>query len=108
MKDRLGQWLLRQRIRAVMPSIRGRLLDLGCGTNQLVGAYPGDGVGVDVHQWGGVDCVVDDSSDLPFDDGSFDTVTITRLSPYPWLTIPATRRSSAGLTPAYPPVACGA
>jgi len=76
MKDSLGQWLLRRRIRSVMPSIRGRLLDIGCGTNQLVRTYGGEGLGVDVYPWGEVDYVVDDSSDLPFEDGSFDTVTI--------------------------------
>ena len=33
-------------------------------------------IGVDVHDWGSVDYIVEDSAKLPFDDASFDTVTI--------------------------------
>lgn len=75
MKDVLGKFLVRWRVRAVLPYLRGRLLDIGCGTNELVRSY-GSGVGVDVYQWGTVDLVVENSADLPFDDESFDTVTI--------------------------------
>ena len=32
----------------VVPHIKGRLLDIGCGLNELVRAYAGDGIGVDV------------------------------------------------------------
>lgn len=60
----------------VLPHIRGRLLDIGCGTNELVAKYQNDGIGVDIYQWGRVDLVVGDSSKLPFNDGVFDTVTI--------------------------------
>lgn len=59
----------------MLPHIRGRLLDVGCGTNELVKAY-GGGVGADVYQWGSVDLVVEDSARLPVASGSFDTVTI--------------------------------
>ena len=76
MRDALGRYLLRWRIRVVLPHVNGRLLDIGCGTNKLVRAYIGDGIGVDVHQWGDVDMVVEDSSKLPFIDREFDTVTI--------------------------------
>ncbi|MFW6154377.1 MAG: class I SAM-dependent methyltransferase [Planctomycetota bacterium] len=76
MLDRLGRRLTAWRIRAVLPWVRGRLLDIGCGTNGLVGAYAGDGVGVDVHPWPGVDRVVEDSAHLPFETGAFSTVTI--------------------------------
>jgi ubiquinone/menaquinone biosynthesis C-methylase UbiE len=58
-----------------LPHVRGRLLDIGCGSNELLRRH-GNGVGCDVYQWGGVDIVVEDSSNLPFDDASFDTVTI--------------------------------
>jgi SAM-dependent methyltransferase len=75
MKDALGKFLVKSRIRAVLPYVDGRLLDIGCGTNELVRVY-GNGVGVDVYQWGTVDLVVGNTSDLPFDDESFDTVTI--------------------------------
>ena len=37
------QWL---RIKTVMPYIRGRLLDIGCGNNKLVEEY-GNGAGID-------------------------------------------------------------
>jgi SAM-dependent methyltransferase len=64
-----------ERLDAVMPYIRGRLLDIGAGPNTLVKRY-GDGVGVDVVEWGGGAVLVEDTSALPFDDGSFDTVTL--------------------------------
>jgi SAM-dependent methyltransferase len=76
MKDRLGKVLLEWRIKTVLPHIQGRLLDIGCGTNQLVRAYKGEGVGVDVYQWEGVDYVVDNTANLPFQNQEFDTVTI--------------------------------
>jgi len=63
-----------ERIAAVLPHVRGRLLDVGAGTNRLVRLH-GDGVGVDVHDWGGGALVVEDSAHLPFPDASFDTVT---------------------------------
>lgn len=76
MKDPLGVLLMRWRIRKVLPYASGRLLDIGCGTNALVRSYPGQGLGVDVRQWGDVDLVVDDSSKLPLEDGTVDTVMI--------------------------------
>ncbi len=75
MKDKLGTVLMRRRIAAVLPHVRGRMLDIGCGTNELVRAY-GDGEGVDVYPWEGADRVVEDTAHLPFGDASFDTVTI--------------------------------
>ena len=75
MKDKLGKLLLEKRIAAVLPLISGRALDLGCGTNELMRRYGGQGTGVDVYQWGRVDLVVEDSSRLPFEACSFDTVT---------------------------------
>ncbi|MFQ5742035.1 MAG: class I SAM-dependent methyltransferase [Acidobacteriota bacterium] len=59
----------------MLPTIRGHLLDLGCGTNELARRY-GEGVGVDVYQFGGVDVLVGDSAQLPFEDEIFDTVSI--------------------------------
>ena len=63
-----------ERLRMVIPHLRGRVLDVGAGTNTLINHY-GNGVGVDVHDWGGGVVVVEDTSRLPFDDASFDTVT---------------------------------
>ena len=62
----------------VLNAVRGKLLDVGCGTNRLVAQYRhdgGDGVGVDVYPWDGVDLIVDDTSRLPYPDASFDTIS---------------------------------
>lgn len=63
-----------ERLNAVRPWLAGRLLDVGAGPNTLVNEYE-DGVGVDVFDWGGGAIVVDDTSHLPFESGSFDTIT---------------------------------
>ena len=75
MRDPVGLFLMRWRIRVVLPHVRGRLLDIGCGLNALVRNY-GNGIGCDVYDWGDVQCLVEDTADLPFEDQSFDTVTI--------------------------------
>lgn len=74
--DRLGRFNLNRRIKAVLPYIEGDLLDVGCGGNELVRSYSGNGIGIDVYPWDNVDIVVKDSSDLPFEDKKFDTVSI--------------------------------
>jgi SAM-dependent methyltransferase len=76
MKDRLGIFLRDWRIRAVLPHVTGRLLDIGCHENHLVRSYRLSGVGVDVHPWTNVDVVVEDTSKLPFADGEFGTVSV--------------------------------
>jgi SAM-dependent methyltransferase len=63
-----------ERIGAVLPHIQGRLLDVGAGTNELVRRY-GNGIGVDVVEWGHGAQVVEDTSKLPFEDASFETVS---------------------------------
>lgn len=76
MRDKVGSVLLDKRIKTVLPHIEGYLLDIGCGTNKLVKTYSGKGVGVDVYQWGDVDLVVENTANLPFNEQTFDTVTI--------------------------------
>ena len=84
MKDRFGQRLMHWRFAAVLPHLRGRVLDLGCGTNDLLRRYHAastdpaavESVGVDVYDWPGADLLVEDSSDLPYADASFDTVSV--------------------------------
>ena len=72
---RLGFFSLEdERLRAVLPQLRGRLLDIGAGTNRLVRLY-GNGVGIDVHDFGGGAIIVSDTRRLPFEDGCFDTVS---------------------------------
>lgn len=73
---RFGWTTLEEQRRAVvLPEVRGRLLDIGAGENRLVRSH-GQGVGVDVHDWGGGAKVVEDTAALPFDDASFDTVAL--------------------------------
>lgn len=67
------------RTQLVLNETSGRLLDIGCGPNRLVKTWRengGEGTGVDVYPWEGVDTVVEDSSNLPFPEASFDTITL--------------------------------
>ena len=75
MHDTLGEALADRRVKAVLPYVRGRLLDLGCGSNKLVRQYS-NGVGVDVHPWPGADFIVSNTASLDYEAHSFDTVTI--------------------------------
>jgi len=63
-----------ERVRAVLPHCRGRLLDLGCGNNLLSRNY-GCGFGVDIHPYAGIDARCD-SAYLPFQDETFDSVAL--------------------------------
>lgn len=69
--DPLESW----RLRMVLPHVRGRLLDLACGYNNLVRAH-GSGVGVDVFPWEGVDVLIEGAARLPFRNETFDTVSV--------------------------------
>ena len=69
--DLLESW----RLRVVLPHVRGRLLDLACGYNNLTRAH-GAGLGADVFPWEGIDVRIGDAARLPFRDGSFDTVSV--------------------------------
>lgn len=64
-----------ERLAAVFPVIQGNLLDIGAGTNNLVRQY-GNGIGVDVYDWGNDVLVVENSSELPFESAYFDTITL--------------------------------
>lgn len=77
------QWLPRfgwttfeeERMKAVIPRLRGQLLDIGAGSNSLVRRY-GQGVGVDIIDLGGGALVIWDTANLPFSQASFDTITL--------------------------------
>jgi SAM-dependent methyltransferase len=67
-----------ERVAVALRQCRGRLLDIGCGTNDLAQRYrsgQGRAIGVDVHPWPGAD-VVCDTTILPFADNYFDTVAM--------------------------------
>jgi SAM-dependent methyltransferase len=78
--EQCGRWgvtsINEERIELARQFVRGRLLDLGCGHNRLVGSYPQFGIGVDVFDWGARALILPDTSCLPFLDRSFDTVAI--------------------------------
>jgi SAM-dependent methyltransferase len=75
MARRLGLTSLEdERMSAVSTCVRGRLLDIGAGANRLVREY-GNGIGVDVFDWGGGTLIVEDTSRLPFADEEFDTIS---------------------------------
>lgn len=73
--EKIGMTSLQQeRVNNILPFIEGKLLDIGCGNNRLVKTY-GNGTGVDVFDWGGDARIVIDTSDLPFRNESFYTIT---------------------------------
>jgi SAM-dependent methyltransferase len=75
--ERLGVTSINaERIDYALGFVRGRLLDVGCGRNHLVSKYGGFAVGVDVFDWSAGAMILRDTSQLPFLDRSFDTVTV--------------------------------
>jgi len=79
--------LKEERMSAVKLYMRGNVLDIGCGYNDLVRNYRaegGQGIGIDVFPFDGVDKVLD-TANLPFHDKQFDTVTmIANLNHIPY------------------------
>ena len=70
--------LKNERINAVIPFIKGRVIDMGCCKNSLIKKYRdmgGDGLGFDVFPFDGVDVVVD-SLNLPFNNAEFNTAVL--------------------------------
>lgn len=70
--------LKEERFLAVLPFLNGKCLDVGCGNNELINLYKkngGDGIGVDVFPFKGVQEIVD-TANLPYHNEEFDTVTI--------------------------------
>jgi SAM-dependent methyltransferase len=72
-----------ERYAAVLPQLKGRVLDVGAGDNALIRLYrktknndaaASESVGVDVVDWGGDTLKIASSDSLPFEAGSFDTV----------------------------------
>ncbi len=70
--------LKEERIENVLKLLRGRVLDVGCGENELIERYRkkrGTGVGADIVKYEKVDVVLKGDK-LPFRNESFDCVTI--------------------------------
>jgi SAM-dependent methyltransferase len=63
-----------ERVIMALRYAKGKLLDVGCGANNLVRSH-GQGTGVDVVAWDGCDVVVEDTAKLPFEDESYDSVS---------------------------------
>lgn len=74
--------LREERFNMVAKECCGRVLDVGCGEHSLfIKNYIGDesGVGIDVYAYDGVENIVEDLTNLPFGDESFDTVTLVAV-----------------------------
>jgi len=73
--SRIGLKSIRdERNEIVLKFAKGRLLDIGCGPNILVKKYGNDSVGIDVFDFNGGAIIIEDSSELPFKENTFDTV----------------------------------
>jgi SAM-dependent methyltransferase len=74
--NKLGLKSLRdERYDIVRKNLSGRLLDIGCGNNELVKIYGHGSIGVDVFDFGGDALILEDTSNLPFEDKSFQSVS---------------------------------
>jgi len=71
--------LREDRMRIVHSFCKGRVLDIGCGPgNVFINNFIGNerGIGIDVFPYESVEQVVNDMTNIPFDDCSFDTITL--------------------------------
>lgn len=93
-EGKLGLSSLRdERMQTVAQYSRGKVLDIGCGPGNLfIKQYIGasNGIGIDLFPYDGVQNVVEDMANLPFEDCSFDTVTLIAVGGH----IPKSKRSA--------------
>lgn len=70
--------LREERMEIVANYISGRVLDIGCGPgNHFIKSWANiDSVGIDVFRYEGVEIVHEDMTNLPFENQTFDTVTL--------------------------------
>lgn len=68
-----------ERMRSVLFFCKGKVLDIGCGAHNLfINDFVGkkNGIGIDCFAYNGIDLLVNDMRNLPFEDCSFDTITL--------------------------------
>ena len=69
-----------ERMLRVAKYCKGRVLDVGCGpNNKFIRNIYSNGIGIDFFPYEGVEMVHDDPTKLPFEDSSFDTVTLNAV-----------------------------
>jgi len=71
--------LREERMRAVAYFSKGKVLDIGCGPENLfINEFIGkeNGLGIDIFSFKGVERIIKDMTNIPFDDCSFDTITL--------------------------------
>ncbi len=74
--NKLGMRSLRdERYDIVRRNTKGRLIDIGCGNNELVKSYGNDSVGIDVYDFGGDAIIVENAAYLPFENNSFQSAS---------------------------------
>lgn len=74
--NRFGLRSLRdERYDIVRKNLKGRLIDIGCGNNELVKTYGKNSIGVDVYDFGGGAMIVKDTSKLPFENQDFQSAS---------------------------------
>lgn len=74
--NKLGMRSLRdERYDIVKKHIQGRLIDIGCGNNELVKTYGQNSIGIDVYDFGGNALIVEDTANLPFENSSFQSAS---------------------------------
>lgn len=66
-----------ERMEIVAEEVAGYTLDIGCGRNNIfISNFVSNGIGIDIYNYEGVDNVVEDMTNLPFENETFDTVTM--------------------------------
>lgn len=63
-----------ERVIMAMKHSKGKVLDVGCGSNIFTKSYK-NGIGVDVYPWKGVDKIIKNTAKLPFKKNEFGTVS---------------------------------
>lgn len=82
-----------ERMYTVAAFCRGRVLDIGCGPdnifiNEFIGRE--HGIGIDVFPYAGVDLLVEDMTQIPYDDSAYDTITLIAVGGH----IPKSKRTA--------------